>query len=145
MKSFCSYILIICGMCNIKMAEKIAKCFFNNVQHQWFSIIPLKRSFSGFKTFWTYFMLPTETTVFLNLEWSCSVTESHWLRDSADPVLVVTEFLGCPVRADVPAHSHAFPPSDREPSCIISFLLQELVFPHQIWWVKDAQDDYGHC
>lgn len=66
-------------------------------------------------------MLPTETTVFLNLEWSCSVTESHWLLDSADPVLIVTEFLGCPVRADVPAHSHGFPPSDQEPSFIISF------------------------
>lgn len=90
-------------------------------------------------------MLLIETTVFLNFEWSGSVTESHWLLDSADPILGVTEFLGCPVRADAPDHSHAFPPSDRKSSFIISFLLQELVFPHQIWCVKDAQDDYGHC
>lgn len=90
-------------------------------------------------------MLRTETTVFLDLEWSCLVTESHWLLDSADPVLVVTEFLGCPVRTDVPAHSHGFPPSDQEPSFIISFLLQELVFPHPIWCVKNAQDNYDHC
>lgn len=75
-------------------------------------------------------MLLIETTVVLNLEWSCSVTESHWLLDSADPVLVVTEFLGGSVRADAPAHSHAFPPLDWKPSFIISFLLQELVFPH---------------
>ena len=83
-------------------------------------------------------MLLIETTVFLNFEWSCSVTESHWLLDSADPVLGVTEFLGCPVRADAPAHSHAFTPSDRKSSSIISFLLQELVLPHQICGVKEA-------